>query len=214
VPCILPVGSFEQHGPHLPPTVDAEIAQYVAEAIGKRIGAVTLPPLYYTCSEEHKGFPQTISVSCRHFVPYFEDVLRSAVEKCGVVIVVVGHGGVWDAVSMATQQLNYAVGRPAVFAVNIWTYIAPRDHAGTDETSIYLAIGGKLRGEMPDICEGDVSLFGKMPVHNFSATGVVGCLKPQEVSPERGRAMLEKALEKIFKKVEEFLALTTAHRTS
>jgi len=39
----------------------------------------------------------------------------------------------------------------------------------------------------------------------------VGCLKPQEVSPERGKAILEKALEKIFKKVEEFLALTARH---
>jgi creatinine amidohydrolase len=205
--CIIPVGSFEQHGPHLPPTVDAEIAQYVANALGEKIGARVLPPLFYTCSDEHKGFPQTISVSCRRFIPYLEDVLRSAAEKCGAVIVVVGHGGVWEAVSMVTQQINYAMG-PVAFAVNIWTYAAPRDHAGTDETSIYLAAGGRLIGEMPEICEGDVTLFGKMPVHAFSSTGIVGCLKPSEVSAERGRALLDKAIEKMVKKVGEFLALT------
>ncbi|MFZ8808493.1 MAG: creatininase family protein [Pyrobaculum sp.] len=205
--CIIPVGSFEQHGPHLPPTVDTEIAQHVANALGEKIGARVLPPLFYTCSDEHKGFPQTISVSCRRFIPYLEDVVRSAAEKCGAVIVVVGHGGVWEAVSMVTQQINYAMG-PVAFAVNIWTYAAPRDHAGTDETSIYLATGGRLIGEMPEICEGDVSLFGKMPVHAFSSTGIVGCLKPSEVSAERGRALLDKAIEKMVKKVGEFLALT------
>jgi creatinine amidohydrolase len=69
-------------------------------------------------------------------------------------------------------------------------------------------IGGRLIGEMPEICEGDVSLFGKMPVHVFSSTGIVGCLKPSEVSAERGKALLDKAIEKMVKKVGEFLALT------
>lgn len=202
--CILPIGSYEQHGPHLPPTVDTEIAQYIALKLAEKITAQVLPPIWYTCSDEHRAFPNTISVRCRSLIPYLEDVLRSAVEKCGKVVAVVGHGGVWEAVSLLAQQLNYELG-PRVLAIKVWSYIFIRDHAGSDETSIYLAIGGKLTGDLVDICEGDISLFGKMSVDKFSKSGIVGCLKSGEVSAERGRRMLEDALGRIFKKVEEFL---------
>ncbi|MCU7787424.1 creatininase family protein [Pyrobaculum sp. 3827-6] len=204
--CLLPVGSYEQHGPHLPPTVDAEVARYVADKVAERIGARSLPPIYYSCSEEHRDFPQTISVKCRSFLPYFEDVVRSAVEKCGVVVVVVGHGGVWDAVKLISEQLNYELG-PRVLPVNIWAVASPRDHAGSDETSIYLATGGSLVGELVEICEGDISLFGKKRVAEFSKTGIVGCLKPGEVSAERGRSMLELVIEKIVERFRQFTSL-------
>ncbi|MFN3804573.1 MAG: creatininase family protein [Pyrobaculum sp.] len=203
--CILPVGSYEQHGPHLPPTVDTEVAQHVARRLAGEIKASVLPPIYYTCSREHSHFPNTIWVNCRSFLQYFEDVLRSAVEKCGVVIVVAGHGGVKEAVALVASQLNYEVG-PKALALNIWDFIKARDHAGTDETSIYLASGGALTGEMVEICEGDVSLFGKMAIR--TKTGVVGCLNPREVSLERGRSLLEPALGKMLEKIRDFLQLS------
>ncbi|MEM1638255.1 MAG: creatininase family protein [Pyrobaculum sp.] len=206
--CILPVGSYEQHGPHMPPTVDAEVAQFVAREVVKKVGGSELPPIYYTCSEEHRDFPQTISVRCKSFIPYLEELLRSAAEKCGVVVVVVGHGGVWEAVKLVADQLNYELG-PRFIAVNIWSVVKARDHAGTDETSIYLAAGGSLTGKLIEVCEGDVSLFGNTRVSSFSKTGVVGCLKPSEVSAERGREMLEKIVNFIVKKIEEFTALRT-----
>lgn len=207
--CVLPIGSYEQHGPHLPPTVDAEVALYIASRLAERLGGRLLPPIYYTCSDEHRAFPQTISVRCRSFLPYLEDVLRSAVEKCGRVVAVVGHGGVWEAVSLTAQQLNYELG-PSVLPINVWAYAAVRDHAGTDETSVYLAVGGRLTGDMPEICEGDVSLFGKMAVDRFSKTGVVGCLKPEEVSADRGREVLEKAVQKMVERVEWWLSRCTS----
>lgn len=207
--CILPVGSYEQHGPHLPPTVDAEIAYYIANKTAERIGARVLPPIFYTCSEEHRDFQNTISVRCTSFIPYFEEVVRSAVEKCGALVVIVGHGGVWDAVKLVSEQLNYELG-PSVLPVNIWALISPRDHAGTDETSIYLAVGGSLTGQMIETCEGDISLFGKSRVSRFSKTGIVGCLKPAEVSPERGRKMVEVAVEKIVERIEKFMTLRTS----
>lgn len=202
--CLLPVGSYEQHGPHLPPTVDTEIAQYVARRLAERINAVVLPPVSYTCSQEHRHFPNTLYVSCSVFLQYLWELLQTAVEKCGKVIVVVGHGGVREAVILAVSQVNYLNG-PRALALSVWDFVKIRDHAGTDETSVYLATGGSLAGEMRKICEGDVSLFGKMPVAHFSKSGVVGCLEPEGVSAERGLAMLEKALGEMYKKVGEFL---------
>ncbi|MEM1902865.1 MAG: creatininase family protein [Pyrobaculum sp.] len=204
--CVLPVGSYEQHGPHLPPTVDVEIAQYISKKVAEEVGGVVLPPVVYTCSREHSGFKNTISVSCRVFIQYLEEVVTSAVEKCGVLIIVIGHGGVVDAVKVVEHEVNNQRG-PRAYSINIWSYLKARDHAGTDETNIYLATGGRLVGEVAEICEGDVSLFGKAPVHYFSKSGVVGCLKPSEIDIEKGYEKLSKALEKILEDVKKFLTI-------
>jgi creatinine amidohydrolase len=204
--CALPVGSYEQHGPHLPPTVDAEVAERVAREVAERLGGAPLPPVYYTCSAEHSSYPRTISVSCESFVPYIRDVLRSAADKCLRVVVIVGHGGAWDAVSMVARQLNYEMG-PRVMPVNLWAYIGARDHAGSDETSVYLAVGGRLAGRVVETCEGDARLMRYMRVDRISRSGVVGCLRESEVSAERGAEMLRRALERLLAEVGEFLRM-------
>ncbi|WP_235112681.1 creatininase family protein [Acaryochloris sp. 'Moss Beach'] len=53
---ILPIGSFEQHGHHLPMTTDTLIATAISEAIGKLSNFLLLPPITITCSQEHNGF--------------------------------------------------------------------------------------------------------------------------------------------------------------
>lgn len=206
--CILPVGSYEQHGPHMPPTVDAEVAWHVARRIAEAVGGRPLPPIYYSCSDEHRGFPNTVSVDCHTFLRYLEAVVESALDWCGRVVVVGGHGGIAEAISMVASQINYRRG-PRVLAMNIWRLARVRDHAGTDETSVYMAVGGNV-GDFQDICEGDVSLFGLAPVSRLSRSGVVGCLKRGEVSAERGAALLSKIVEEAVKKTREFLSLSSA----
>ncbi|MEZ0320181.1 MAG: creatininase family protein [Pyrobaculum sp.] len=204
--CVLPIGSYEQHGPHLPPTVDTEVAQYVAKKVAETVGAELLPSVAYSCSREHQGIGKTISIRCDRFLPYVEDLLRGAVEICQRVIVIVGHGGVVDAIRVVATQINYELG-PRVFVVPLWKYIKIRDHAGSDETSIYIAIGGSTIAAIPRLCEGDVALFDLVPVRMMSSSGVVGCLNPAEVSRERGVEFLEKGIGEILKKVKEFLTL-------
>ncbi|MEM1597582.1 MAG: creatininase family protein [Pyrobaculum sp.] len=204
--CVLPIGSYEQHGPHLPPTVDTEVALYVAKKVAEAVGAEVLPPVAYSCSREHLGVGKTISIKCHSFLSYLEDLLRGAVEICQKVVVVVGHGGVVDAARVLATQINYDLG-PRVFVIPVWKYIKIRDHAGSDETSIYIAIGGSTVAPIPHLCEGDVSLFDLAPVRMMSRSGVVGCVDPAEVTRERGVQLLEKGLGEIIKKVKEFLTL-------
>lgn len=60
---VLPVGSFEQHGPHLPLVTDTLIAMAIANAIAERQPVLVLPPLTLSCSHEHAAFAGTVSIS-------------------------------------------------------------------------------------------------------------------------------------------------------
>jgi len=201
--CFLPVGSYEQHGPHLPPSVDTEIAVYASSKLAEREGGIVLPPVWYTCSREHSGFPNTIWISCSTFTRYMEEVLRSALDFCERVIVIAGHGGNSRAGSALASQLNYELGARILW-LNFWSHARIRDHAGTDETSAYLAIGGKLIGELVDVCEGDIEYLDYAPVRYYSRSGVVGCLKPSEISAERGARIIERAIESMEIKIKKF----------
>ena len=60
---LLPIGSFEQHGPHLPLVTDTLVATAIADAISKHYNAFQLPAINFGCSHEHHEFPGTVSIS-------------------------------------------------------------------------------------------------------------------------------------------------------
>ncbi|MCI4464247.1 MAG: creatininase family protein [Thermoproteus sp.] len=204
--CVLPIGSYEQHGPYLPPTVDAEVAIYVAERLAERLGARVLAPIYYTCSKEHQDFAPTIYVECETFMSYVKEVLRSAARWCDGVIVVAGHGGIADAGNAVASQLDYELG-PKILWLNIWSLAPVRDHAGSDEASIYLAVGGRLVDTPKErICEGDVHMMRYLRTAWMSRSGVVGCIDPAEISAERGSELLETIVDKAYQRANVFLS--------
>lgn len=206
--CILPVGSYEQHGPYLPPTVDTEISVYVARRLAAILKAQVLEPVWYTCSKEHQDFPPTVYVECDVFLSYISQVIKSAAKWCDHVVVIAGHGGVADAGNAVASQLNYELG-PKVLWINIWSLVPVRDHAGSDEASVYLAIGGRLLDTPKEkMCEGDVHKMRYLRTAWMSKSGIIGCMDPSEVSAERGKALLETLVDKITQRVNTFLSAT------
>src|SRR3712207_6552993 len=147
---VLPVGSFEQHGNHLPLATDTLIACIVAKAIAEAHSLFLLPPVTISCSHEHAGFPGTISISSTTLTAIVDDVLTS-LEGQGVhkLIVVSGHGGNY-VLSNVAQQANIVEPRVLVFPNSTDWNIARRAaglattahqdmHGGEGETSILLS---------------------------------------------------------------------------
>ena len=91
---ILPVGSIEVHGPHLPLGTDTIMVYHVVLEAARREGAIVLPPLYYAYVPENRHFPGTISLKTQTFLNLLEDILDE-VSRHGFkkLLIVNGHGG-------------------------------------------------------------------------------------------------------------------------
>ena len=137
----VPVGSCEQHGPHLPLATDTIIAEALAaELAQRRPGVVVGPTLTITASGEHAGFAGTLSIGTAAMSQVVVELVRSADWAAGVVLVN-GHGGNADAVDHAVATLA-AEGRDVL---SWWPDVPGGDaHAGRTETSLMLALRPEL----------------------------------------------------------------------
>src|SRR3712207_6376850 len=90
---VLPVGSFEQHGGHLPLITDTAIACIIAKAVTDAHALFLLPPLTISCSHEHAGFAGTVSISASTLTRVIEDIVASLkAQGFGKLIIIRGHG--------------------------------------------------------------------------------------------------------------------------
>jgi creatinine amidohydrolase len=78
---IQPVGSTEQHGPHMPLQVDITSAYEVAKEVGERTGCLIAPPLPYGYSELWDNFPGTISFTAQTFMTCVAEITESLVRN-------------------------------------------------------------------------------------------------------------------------------------
>ena len=74
---ILPIGAIEQHGRHLPLGTDWLIADQAGKKLGERLNAYVLPALPYGNSQEHMGFPGTITLRPQTLALIIEDIVLS-----------------------------------------------------------------------------------------------------------------------------------------
>jgi len=155
---LLPVGATEQHGPHLPLSVDSRIVaalvKRVAETLPSPFPLSVLPMLHFGVSPEHADFPGTLSLSAETMLAVLMDVGRS-VAAAGIkkLAILNGHGGQPQILDIAAQKLRREC-RLLVFPLNGYRYWNVEKHFGPDEaafgihggaaeTSIMLAIAGE-----------------------------------------------------------------------
>jgi creatinine amidohydrolase len=143
---IIPVGSLEQHGAHLPLSTDSIIAEYFARMVAEKVGAFVMPVFSYGVSFEHKPM---FNVSLRNSTlsTMICDACTSLAEmRIRHIIVVNGHHGNTGALQYISQELHNKIARNVnVHAIHYWQMMRRDfDHAGEVETSLVLAIAPEL----------------------------------------------------------------------
>jgi len=198
---LVPVGSCEQHGPHLPLDTDTRIALAVAERVAAaRADVVVAPAVAYGSSGEHQGFAGTLSIGTTALRTVLVELGRSAFpgtepRSFASLVFVNGHGGNHEALGEAVDVL-VGEGRPVSAW---WPSIAGGDaHAGRTETSLLLALdAGAVGPERPvGATEPLADLLGSMRAGGVGAVAPNGVLgDATDASAEEGEALLTALVE-------------------
>lgn len=169
---ILPIGSVEQHGHHLPLDVDFKLASSVCVAAGERSPAdiLVMPPVNYGYCHHVMDFPGTINIEQSTFIRFLLDITRSvAYHGFKRIVLVNGHGSNHALVDQVMRQTNLQTDATCAM-LSWWQLVADywnREvrtsqmpggcaHACELETSMYLHVDGEhvrtdhIRGSIPE----------------------------------------------------------------
>lgn len=204
---LIPVGSTEQHGPHLPIATDTIIAEEIADrAVRRTDGLVVGPTITVSSSGEHAGFAGTLSVGAEVTTAMLVELARSADWAAGVVFVN-GHGGNHAPATAAIDTLT-AEGRTVLAWWPRWPSRrdgGPADlHAGRIETSMMLAIDpGLVRLERavggPGVTIDELRRRG---VRAVSSSGVLG--DPDGASGREGERFVAAFVDDLVHRIEQW----------
>ncbi|MFB9837521.1 mycofactocin biosynthesis peptidyl-dipeptidase MftE [Actinoallomurus acaciae] len=202
---LVPVGSTEQHGPHLPLSTDTVIAQAVAERTADALPVgppLVAPAIAYGASGEHADFPGTVSMGHDALRIVIIEAVRSLSLWAGRVVFVNGHGGNTVALDAAVGRLR-AEGHDVAW---IGCGVPYGDaHAGFTETSVMLHLAPDLVVRSGAVAGNTRPLAELMPelvahgVRAVSPSGVLG--DPAGASAEEGREIVRAMTASIVRRV-------------
>lgn len=207
---VVPLGSTEQHGPHLPLSTDTDIAVALATGLAeRRSGVVVAPAVPYGASGEHAGFPGTLSIGHESLELLLVELVRSATETFRHVLLVNGHGGNVATLATAAARLR-AESRDVLVWSPRWRGDA---HAGRTETSVQLALdpsrvgADRSAGEVAPLVE-ILPALRRDGLRSVSENGVLG--DPAGASADEGHRLLAAALDDLEATVAAWLAVDPA----
>ena len=201
---IIPVGSIEQHGPHLPISTDSDIVTEIAFRLSEKINGLLLPTISYGISSEHFPF-FNLSVKKSTLSKILEDVCESLI-KNGIsrILIINGHYGNLDSLRSFEKKNS----RRKIKIFSYWKYMSREfDHAGNVETSMMLAISknvnmkkAKKGFDTEGMSKQEISRINKLAQKSFpkvTGNGVWG--DPTKSSAKLGREIIKEVVDNLAK---------------
>ncbi|MFM7719383.1 MAG: creatininase family protein [Actinomycetota bacterium] len=232
--CLIPAGTLEDHGPHLPIDADTRIATEICRRTAEALpdDVVLLPPIVHGFTPHHMAFPGPITIGWETFVKHAVDI-GTSLARHGFrrILYLNGHGSNIPLIEMAARLV--ALDHPSVLAASAFYLTSPASqrvieetrtssrggmgHACELETSIYLAID-------PDAVRMDLAVDERNPMEGehawmdwsdgplhvmpwwnaISASGVHG--DATAATAEKGRTLLDAAVDECAAFVRELRA--------
>ena len=202
---ILPIGSIEQHGPHLPLGTDFVIAQEIGKKIAEKLGdCYLLPALPYSNSQEHLGFSGTVSLRPPTLAKIIRDIVLSLyLHGIKKVIIISGHGGNWI-IKPTVRELNLEYPDLKVIHSSPMGRKPSDVHAGDSETSFMLYIDeglvkkDNIVDSLPDVTQEYLDYVGMKALSKHGNWG-----RASQASREKGEQRLEARIDRILSYIRE-----------
>jgi len=212
---VIPVGSIEQHGPHLPISTDSDIVTEVAKKISEKYGYLLLPTLNYGVSYEHAPF---FNLSIR------ESTLRNVLTDLCIsllsnniktIFIINGHHGNLKPIKNLDVKLKkISKNKLKVFPLSYWHFMEREfDHAGFVETSLMLAILKNIKMNLAKkgldtdgMTKHEIIKIGKLANQSFpkaTKNGIWG--DPRKATKKDGQAILDEIIKNLGKKCQTCL---------
>ncbi len=212
---ILPCGSLEAHGKHLPLFTDMLLPTEISKVVAEKTDALVLPPIPFGDSWHFKDFPGTISISPDTLRNFYTEVLRAIIAN-GIkkIIVLNGHGGNAGHIRAAAEEA--CEGNDAIIVVINWWLDLGKDarkkvletqegHAAEDETSEVMAV----RPDLVDLSKAvawrphfEFSFYSSKLRSKQLKDGMYG--DPTKASPAKGTVIVEAAINELVDFVKKF----------
>lgn len=214
---VIPLGSTEQHGPHLPLATDHLIAESLARVATERTEHLCTPTVTIGVSAHHRQFPGTMWVDPAAFRAYVESLTRNlAYHGIDRVVFVNAHGGNVAHLrevgrTLRNDEVAYAIEwmwNDSITDLVEDLFEQPGPHGGPKETAMIMHIAGELvntdrlddarDGGVVDLETADTRRFGARTFYDAidnAANGVFG--DQTDATPEKGKQLFEAATDQL-----------------
>ena len=206
---LIPVGSIEQHGPHLPVSTDSDIVSEIAQRISEKTDFLILPTINYGVSFEHSPF-FNLSVTKMTLQKILVELCISLWKnKIKTIVILNGHHGNQSALYNIPKKIySLSKGKVKVFVFSYWHFMnRDFDHAGFVETSLMLAISKKVK--MKNAAKGftanGLSTKQKSQVNKLAAKSFISVTRngvwgdPRNATAKEGSKILSEIVQTFLK---------------